>query len=395
MVTRARVAIAGGSLGGLTAALVLRDLGLDVTVFERSPSELQQRGAGIGFLPTSYRYLDERTDVDLDDISVTTSRIRYLARDGSVVHEQDHRYRFSSWNTVYRQLLAAFGPERYLLGRDVSEFTEDAEEEVTVRFADGAVETVDLLVCADGVGSRSRAHLLPDVRAGYSGYVAWRGMVPEQLLPPAVAARLADAITYFVYANSHILLYPIPGAEGSVTPGERLINFVWYRNYLDGGDLDELLTDTEGVRHELSLPPGGVRDAHVEELRAVAAGRLPAAVATVVCAVDRPFLQVVYDVEVSRMAFGRVCLIGDAAWVVRPHAAAGTAKAAADAWTLAEALAGHDDVRAALVAWEPGQLALGRQLLERTRRIGARSQVDCSWKPGDPELIFGLYGPGR
>jgi 2,6-dihydroxypyridine 3-monooxygenase len=393
MVTRARVAIAGGSLGGLTAALVLRDLGLDVTVYERSPSELRQRGAGIGFLPASYRYLDERTDVALDDISVTTSHIRYLARDGSVVHEQDHRYRFSSWNTVYRELLAAYGPERYLLGREVNDFSEDGQ--VTVRFTDGAVEAVDLLVCADGVGSRSRAQLLPDVRARYAGYVAWRGMVPEEVLPPVMAGPLADAITYFVYANSHILLYPIPGADGSVVPGERLINFVWYRNYLAGSDLDALLTDTEGVCHDLSLPPGGVRPEHVDELRAVATARLPAAVATVVCAVDRPFLQVVYDVEVSRMAFGRVCLVGDAAWVARPHAAAGTAKAAADAWTLADALARHDDVPAALAAWEPGQLALGHQLLERTRRIGARSQVECNWRPGDPELIFGLYGPGR
>jgi 2,6-dihydroxypyridine 3-monooxygenase len=394
MVTRARVAIAGGSLGGLTAALVLRDLGLDVTVYERSPSELRQRGAGIGFLPASYRYLEERTEVELDDISVTTSHIRYLARDGSILHDQDHRYRFSSWNTVYRQLLAAFGSERYLLGREVSEFADDGGA-LTVRFADGAVETVDLLVCADGVGSRSRAQLLPEVRGGYAGYVAWRGMVPEDALPQAVAARLGDAITYFVYANSHILVYPIPGADGGVAPGERLVNFVWYRNYLDGGDLDELLTGTDGVRHDLSLPPGGARAAHVDELRAVATARLPAAVATVVCAVDRPFLQVVYDVEVSRMAFGRVCLIGDAAWVVRPHAAAGTAKAAADAWTLADALAAHDDVPSALTAWEPGQLALGRQLLERTRRLGARSQVECNWQPGDPELIFGLYGPGR
>ena len=394
MVTRARVAIAGGSLGGLTAALLLRDLGLDVTVYERSPSELQQRGAGIGFLPASYRYLDERTAVDLDAISVTTGHIRYLARDGSVVHEQEHRYRFSSWNTVYRQLLAAFGSERYLLGREVSVFTQD-ERAVTVRFADGAVEMVDLLVCADGVGSRSRADLLPDVRARYSGYVAWRGMVPERALPSSIGDRLADAITYCVYANSHILLYPIPGHDGSVAPGERLINFVWYRNYLEGGDLGDLLTDADGLQHDLSLPPGGVRSPHVQELRAEAAARLPAPVAAVVEAVERPFLQVVYDVEVSRMAFGRVCLVGDAAWVARPHAAAGTAKAAADAWTLAEALEAHDGVPAALVAWEPGQMALGRQLVDRTRRIGARSQVECSWRPGAPELIFGLYGPGR
>ena len=49
---------------------------------------------------------------------------------------------------------------------------------------------------------------------------------------------------------------------------------------------------------------------------------------------------------------------------------------------------------AALARWEPGQVALGAQLLERTRRIGRRSQFDGTWVPGDPELIFGLRGPG-
>jgi 2,6-dihydroxypyridine 3-monooxygenase len=87
-------------------------------------------------------------------------------------------------------------------------------------------------------------------------------------------------------------------------------------------------------------------------------------------------------------------LIGDAAFLARPHAAAGTAKAAADAWALAEAVARHDNVVAALADWEPGQLALGRQLLERTRRIGRRSQFDGNWVPGDPEFIFGLRAPG-
>ena len=94
------------------------------------------------------------------------------------------------------------------------------------------------------------------------------------------------------------------------------------------------------------------------------------------------------------MAFGRVCLIGDAAFVVRPHAAAGTAKAAADAWALADAVERDGHVPSALVRWEPGQVALGAQLLERSRRIGRRSQVDGTWVPGDPELIFGLRGPG-
>jgi 2,6-dihydroxypyridine 3-monooxygenase len=97
------------------------------------------------------------------------------------------------------------------------------------------------------------------------------------------------------------------------------------------------------------------------------------------------------------MATGRVCLVGDAAFAARPHAAAGTAKAAANAWALAEAMAAaHGDVEHALQNWEPQQLALGRNLVERARDIGNRSQFESrSWLPGDPSLIFGLYGPGR
>jgi 2,6-dihydroxypyridine 3-monooxygenase len=105
---------------------------------------------------------------------------------------------------------------------------------------------------------------------------------------------------------------------------------------------------------------------------------------------------VVYDIEVSRMVFGRTCLIGDAAFAVRPHAAAGTAKAAADGWALAQELAAaNGDVPAALAAWEHRQLALGRSLLARCRDIGDSSQFSGSFRPGDARLIFGLYGPGN
>jgi 2,6-dihydroxypyridine 3-monooxygenase len=394
MVTGARVAVIGGSLGGLTAGLLLRDLGYDVTIYERSSVELEQRGAGIGFLPASYRYIVERGRDVLDDISISTSRIRYLNRDGSVAHDEPHTYRFSSWTTVYRSLLCCFGRDRYLLGHEVEGFAQH-DDAVELRLNDGRTETVDLLVCADGVGSRSRRALLPDVAPTYAGYVAWRGMVPEWSLPAATVESLQDAITYYVYANSHILVYPIPGLDGSVRPGGRLINFVWYRNYLPGCDLDDVLTDSAGERRDTSLPPGVVRQEHVAELRATAAARLPALLGEVVCAAEHPFLQVVFDVEVDQMAFGRVCLLGDAAWVARPHAAAGTAKAAADGWALADALAAHDDIEAALGAWEPGQLRLGRQLVDRTRRIGRHSQVDGTWTPGDPQFIFGLEGPGQ
>lgn len=389
----AHVAVVGGSLGGLTAACLLRDSGHDVTIYERSAHELEQRGAGIGFLHASSRYLVERAGLTLDEVSIATDHIRYLARDGSVVHDAVHCYRFSSWNTVYRRLLAHWGSDRYLLAHEMVGFDQN-DAEVCVRFAGRQVQA-DLLVCADGVGSSSRLHLQPRAAQVYAGYVAWRGMVAERDLPRQLAASLSDAITYHVFANSHILVYPIPGLDGSVEPGDRLLNFVWYRNYLEGGDLDDVLTDRNGVRRELSLPPGTAADRHIDEVRSTAEARLPATLAAVVTRTEQPFAQVVYDIEVDRMAFGRACLIGDAAFSVRPHAAAGTAKAADDGWALAAAIDEADDVPAALAAWEPRQLEVGRKLVERTRRIGRRSQVENSWLPGDPELIFGLHEPGR
>lgn len=149
------------------------------------------------------------------------------------------------------------------------------------------------------------------------------------------------------------------------------------------------------MRRDILLPPGVAATHHGNELRAVAQARLPAPMAILVCTAEQPFLQVVYDIEVPMMAFGPICLVGDAAFVARPHAAAGTAKAAADAWSLADAIQHDSDVATALSKWQPGQLALGKQLLDRTRAIGRRSQFDGTWTPSDPELIFGLRGPGQ
>lgn len=390
-----RVAVVGGSLGGLTAALVLRDLGCGVDVFERSTAELESRGAGIVVLDETIRYFRERTDLRLDRLTTATGFLRYLDRDGGVVYEEPRRYRYSAWHTMYRALLGCFGRRRYHLDREVAGFSQRGED-VQVRFADGSTAAYDLLVCADGIASNARAVLQPQARPAYAGYVAWRGTIEERQLSPAVRDLLADSICYQVMPNSHILLYPIPALDGSVTPGRRLANFVWYRNYAAGTELDDLMTDSDGVRRDITLPPGAARQVHLDELRAVAAAQLAPQLAEVVRRTRLPFVQVIFDIEVERMVFGRTCLIGDAAFALRPHAAAGTAKAAADAWALAEALAAtQGDLRAALPRWERRQLAVGRAVLERTRRNGNKSQFEGTWRPGDPELVFGLYEPGR
>ena len=252
-----------------------------------------------------------------------------------------------------------------------------------------------MLVCADGVSSLARSRLLPDVRPSYSGYVAWRGTLPERALPDATRRRLGDALTYQVLKDSHVIVYPIPGPGGALTEGDRLVNFVWYVNVAGGQELQELMTGRDGIRRAVSLPPGAATDQAVTAMRQAAVAELARPITEVVTGVGEPFVQVIYDIAVPCMAFGRACLIGDAAFAVRPHAAAGTAKAA-DGWALATELASASgDVPAALTNWERKQVALGRALLARCRDIGDSSQFRGTFRPGDKRLIFGLYGPGN
>ena len=104
---------------------------------------------------------------------------------------------------------------------------------------------------------------------------------------------------------------------------------------------------------------------------------LPPVFLRLVEATASPFVQTIHDLAVPRMAFGRVCLTGDAAFVPRPHTAASTAKAAANALGLADRLtATGGDVEEALRRWEPDQLELGEQLRVFGQRLGNRSQFN-------------------
>jgi 2,6-dihydroxypyridine 3-monooxygenase len=386
-----RIVVVGGSLGGLNAALWLCEASCDVVVFERAPAPPEGRGAGIVLNPATIRYFAASGVVDVDRISASARWFRYFDGDGNIGHEEACRYRFTSYNSLYRGLRGCFDEGRYHLGEECVAF-ERRGEGMTARFASGRSESCDLLVFADGLNSTGRPLLLPDVAPRYAGYVAWRGTVGEAELPADAFDPLHEAITYRVLADSHALAYPIPSAEGSVKPG-RLLNWLWYRNISPGPQLDELLTGKDGVRFASSLPPGFVREEHLRRLRADADAELPPPLSEMIARTEQPFLQVIVEVAVSRMAFGRVCLIGDAAVTLRPHIAAGTAKAAEDGWKLAEAVSGSGgDIVAALRRWEPSQLALGRQALVRAQDAGERLQGG-RWDTGDA-LPWGLYEAG-
>jgi 2-polyprenyl-6-methoxyphenol hydroxylase-like FAD-dependent oxidoreductase len=157
-------------------------------------------------------------------------------------------------------------------------------------------------------------------------------------------------------------------------PGYRRYNIVWYRPAEDTA-LDRLLTDTAGHRHDISIPPPLIPQDTIAELQAAADRVLAPQFREVMGFAERPFLQPIYDFEVPLMALGRTALIGDAAFVARPHVGAGVAKAAHDGLALADALASNGAVEPALQAFEAARMPVGRRIIARARDLGAAMQA--------------------
>src|SRR5216684_648490 len=133
-----------------------------------------------------------------------------------------------------------------------------------------------------------------------------------------------------------------------------------------------------GTTHTISIPPPLIRREAIAQMHAAAERLLAPQFREVVRMIDEPILQPIYDLETPRMAFGRVAIIGDAAFVARPHVAAGVAKAADDAAALAAALAAQEEskeVAPALRRFEAARLPIGRRIIARARHLGAYLQA--------------------
>ncbi len=386
-----RIAVVGGSLGGLTAAALLRDAGHEIDVYERTPVPLTGFGAGIVVQPELVRYLLERTETTLEQISVPSSAMRYFdATRGTLIGEIEAEWRYTSYNALYRRLLAAFGIERYHLGEALVGIDQIGDQ-VELRFARGRVVHCDLAVCADGGASTARKRLLGIVPR-YAGYITWRGLAGRGDLSSDTWDFFDDRFTYGLLDDGHVIAYPIPvvGEDGEMAG--RYINFQWYWNLPEGPELDELMTDREGIRRPVSVHAAGVQERFIDEMQTRARRRLaPEPFVELMVMAAEPFVTVIEDTDTPKMALGRICLLGDAAVTGRPHAAAGGAKAAANAWALAEALEENDgDVEEALRSWEPAQLEQGRALLDKVAHMAGLLQTGGPFLPGDPACRFGL-----
>jgi 2-polyprenyl-6-methoxyphenol hydroxylase-like FAD-dependent oxidoreductase len=367
-----RALIVGGSMSGLLAGLLFRRAGWAVDIFERVEGELAGRGAGIVAQPDLIATL-RRLGIDTKDLGVEITTRKILDAAGQLICELACPQVLTAWERVYRALRDAFPPQHYHRGRGVTRF-EQTKDAVVGHFSDGASAQADLLVGADGLRSTIRQQCLPDLAAQYAGYVAWRALIPEAAFPAAIHRELFDAMTFCLPPGEQFLGYPVAGPDNDLRPGRRRYNVVWYRPAEESTDLQRLLTDATGALHPISIPPPLIRPEVIAEMRAAAERLLAPQFRAVVKMIEEPILQPIYDLEVPRMAFGRVAIVGDAAFVARPHVAAGVAKAADDAAILVEALADRD-VAAALRRFEAARLPVGRRIIERARHLGAYLQA--------------------
>jgi 2-polyprenyl-6-methoxyphenol hydroxylase-like FAD-dependent oxidoreductase len=370
-----RALVIGGSMSGLLAALALVRRGFQVMVYERVNDALAGRGAGIVAQPelkASLRALGLEADHDLG-IEVMT-RVMF-ARDGRITHRLETVQTMTAWDRVFHLLKAALPADRYISGMELRGVEQDADG-VTAHFADGTSAHGDVLVGADGIRSTVRQQFLPEISPLYAGYTAWRGLIAEAAFPPALHRELYQDFSFCLPANEQMLGYPVAGPGNDLRPGHRRYNFVWYRPASEEQELPRLLTDDTGRTHALSIPPPLIARDTIAAMRADATRVLAPQFNQMVGLCEQPFLQPIYDLEVPRMAFGRVALLGDAAFVARPHVGAGVAKAAEDALVLAEALAGNADIDAALRQFESARVPIGERIIARARRLGAYVQAD-------------------
>ena len=332
-----RVAVVGGGIGGLTAALAMQQVGLDVHVYEQAEA-FTEIGAGVALGPNALRLL-HRLDLEgpLDAVAARPSGYEMRrGRDGKVIFETHASgpLRGTRSLTVHRgHLLRALetsvASARRHPGRRCTG-VEERGEEVAVRFADGGEAAADVVVGADGIHSTVRA-LHHEDRPVFSGTIAYRGLIPMERLPFLVDER--HLLTFWFGPRRHFLTFPVAGGS--------LMNMVAF------------VPADSGWAEESWTAPGSVDD-----LARQFAGWDPR-ILGVVAALDGTMRWALYDRDpLPAWNFGRVTLLGDAAHAMLPHQGQGAAQSIEDAVVLARCLE-----RA-----EPGTAVDWLRLYERVRR---------------------------
>ncbi len=359
--------IIGGSLGGLFAAHLLRAAGWRVDVFERSAEDLAGRGLGLGTHDAMIAVL-RRIGIDVDTpLGVATHSYLWLDASGGINGDVPLPRVMTAWARLYRPLKDALPAQCYHSGKALVR-VEQGDSGVTALFADGTRASGHLLVGADGARSALRAQMLPQARPEYAGYVAWRALLAEKDVAPADRELLFTRNSFCIPDGELLVSYPVPARDGDLRPGKRDYNIVWYRP-VDQAALTDLNTDASGQRHE-QIPPPLIRPDVTAAVKAAGRALLAPCLADIIERTTRPSFQAIYDLTSPRLVFGRAALLGDAAFVARPHVGAGVTKAGLDAACLADALAANGDIDAALAHYGRTRKEAGDWIVARGRSFG-------------------------
>src|SRR3954463_9008985 len=370
--------VIGGSLGGLFAANLLRDQGWEVDVYERVGDDLAVRGAGIG---THTELVDVlgRLGIRMDErLGVVIPDRICVDRTGRELYRCHWAHTMSAWANVYRPLKDRFPAGRYHFGKGFTGLVQTAGG-ISAFFDDGSTAAGDLLIGADGRRSTGRAQLMPGVQPQYAGYVAWRSIVEEQLVGAASREWLGEGYWFGLPKGEMFLCYQVPAKD--LSRSGRDWNYVWYRPVTDS-ELKDICTDASGKHHALGIPPPLIRADVSPRIKQDARDLLPPHIATLL-EVSQPFFQPIFDIESPRLVVGRALLLGDAAFVARPHVGMGVTKGALDARCLAKSLKETQDLLTALARYERLRGEFGRRCVARARRLGsyieARSRPEKGW----------------
>ncbi|MEP0519631.1 MAG: FAD-dependent monooxygenase [Hyphomicrobiales bacterium] len=366
-VSNLKIGLVGGSLSGCIAAILLKRAGHDVTILERSQRGLLGRGGG---LTTSRTVLEELKALDLLDANFPASpfhtlKMSKISDDDSYVGRcpltKPLDMHCVNWGGLWENLKKRVPDSSYLRGTTVVNAM-DTGDGADLELADGRTLTFDLVLFADGYQSTGRKLIFPNAALSYRGYTVWRGVLSENQVQDFDPLRDHPRYSYKNIDGSFVS-FVIPNRNGSMKPGERVINWAAYIP-MPEHELEQFMLDNEGNRRNGSIPAGAMRAEQDAELKAMMAEQLPSYYGDILSKSTDNQIQLIYTCALPAYRKGRICLIGDAGMMVQPMTGSGVFKGFSNARDLVAALAGEQSLDNALEGWSVHQTRVAHRMLE-------------------------------